>query len=220
MSSIANDVSAEKLVADDLAFVRQIAEEGRMRPLQGGPYLIMWGCISSIGLAFTVSVLTGYISVSPIFIGIAWMVLSIGGTAGSIYFGRREAACVGGVTLANNIEKYVWIIGGSFMGLFVLMIYILVFTAGDRLQAVGVPASAFFTLISPVCFGVYAIALGTTAVAGRAKWLWPFVGVAFGAMILTMLLVMTWWQFGAAIGGIIATTIIPGIMMVRKNKQS
>ena len=206
--------------AEDLSFVREIAEEGRLRPLQGGPYLTLWGTVTSVGLAQTWAIVSGALALSPIFIGVFWVLLVAIGIAGTIYFGRRDAACADSLTLASKVERQVWQTGGLFIGLFAAMIYVLVATAGPRLAAAGMDVNLLFMLISPVSFGVYAIALATTAVAGRAGWLWPFVGIAFAVAAGTMLLIANLAQFGAAIAGVIAVVIAPGLMMIHKNRKA
>ena len=207
-------------IADDLSFVREIAEEGRLRPLRGGPYLTLWGATTVIGLAQTWAIVSDALALPPAFIGVFWALLSATGIAGTVYFSHKHAACPDSLTLASKIEQSVWMIGGSFIGLFVVMIYVLALTATARLTAAGIDVNALFMLISPVSFGVYAIALAATAVAGRAGWLWPFVGIAFAAMAGSMILVMDLGQFAVAILGVIAVVITPGIIMIYKSRKA
>jgi hypothetical protein len=205
--------------AEDLSFVREIAEEGRMQPLKGGPFLVLWGVVTCVGLTVTALIAGNIWDISPAFIGLFWVLFAGIGMIGNVHFGRKLSMEVSSLTLAQKIEKNVWILSGSFIGLFVAMIYVLLAINGERYAAAGVNINTFFSLISPLAFGVYSIAFCATAVAARAKWLWAFVGISLMLSAASMLVVLTIWQFVVTIAGVIAVTILPGVIMIQKNKK-
>ena len=101
--------------AEDLAFVRKLAEEGRMRPLQGGKYLVMWGGISSFGLAFTALVVSGAVALPGWSIMVVWFALSAFGGIMSGRWGRQNAGTTEAESVGNKVEAIVWCIAGLFL---------------------------------------------------------------------------------------------------------
>ncbi|MCI5045197.1 MAG: hypothetical protein MRY72_10915 [Aquisalinus sp.] len=205
---------------EDLAMIRELAEEGRMRPLQGGKYLVMWGLISVVGLTFTGLMVAGKIPLPEYMIMIVWGVLSTGGGIMSGRWGRESADTIDGRSIGNKVEAMVWSIAGVFLFLLSVMLFSLPLYAGDRFEAMGYNPTVLFGLFAPVAFGLYAICLAATAVAGRASWLNTYVICAFIFAGLTLFLIMDYMQFVAAIVGIIATTVIPGLIMIDKNRKA
>ncbi len=206
--------------AEDLAFVREIAEEGRMQPLQGGKYLVMWGLISSIGLAFTGAIVGGALPLPAYSIMIVWLSLSTAGGVTTGHWGRQGAKTPESKSIGNKVEAMVWCVGGLFLFLFSVMLFTMPLYVGDRFEAAGIEYGVLFGLMSPLAFGVYGIALTATAVAGRAPWLWPYIGLSFFFAAITLGLIWDLKQFLAAIIGIVFVIVVPGFIMIDKNRKA
>ncbi|MCI5047456.1 MAG: hypothetical protein MRY59_08125 [Aquisalinus sp.] len=205
---------------EDLAMIRELAEEGRMQPLQGGKYLVMWGTISSIGLAFTGLLVAGLIDLPGYFVMIFWGVISTFGGVMSGRWSKQGRGTTLSESIGNKVEAMVWTIAGVFLSIIAIMLFSMPIYAGARLEAMGLEYGVLFGMMSPIVFGLYAICLAATSVAGRASWLRPYIILSFLFSALTMLLIMSYWQFVAAIAGIVATIIIPGLIMLDKNKKA
>ncbi len=206
--------------AEDIAMMRQLAEEGRMQPLQGGRYLVMWGLLSSLGLSFTASIVAELMPFSPVAIMIFWFAVMGIGVFFTIRWSRQAAECPESNSIGNQVEAMVWKVGGMFLGLVSTMLFALTFLANDKFAAAGINPSVLFSMMAPIAFGVYAIALAATAVAGKAGWLFRYVVLAFIFAALTLVLVWDLKQFLAAIAGIVLVIIIPGFIMLDKSRQA
>ncbi|WP_306253100.1 hypothetical protein [Parvularcula sp. IMCC14364] len=206
--------------ADDLAMIRELAEEGRMQPLQGGKYLVMWGIISSIGLAFTGLLVSGLLDLPGYSVMIFWGAVSTFGGVMSGRWSKQGQGTTLSESIGSKVEAMVWTIAGVFLSIIAIMLFSMPIYAGPRLEAMGLEYGVLFGMMSPIVFGLYAICLAATSVAGRAPWLRPFVILAFLFSALTMLLIMSYWQFVAAIIGVLATTVVPGLIMLDKNRKA
>ncbi len=210
---------SEKSAQDDLAFVRELAEEGRMQPLQGGRYLVMWGLISSLGLTFTGLLVAGAVTLPPLSIMFVWFLLMGGGAFFSAKWGREAAGTTVSESIGNKVERAVWCVGGGFLGLVSVMLFLLPLIFSDRFAGSDIEYYLLFGMMTPLAFGVYAIALAGTAIAARAEWLKRYVVLAFIFAAITLGLVWDIRQFIAAIIGILIVMVVPGFIMLDKNKK-
>ncbi len=208
----------EKSAQDDLAYVRELAEEGRMQPLQGGRYLVMWGTISSLGLAFTALLVGGLLALPSVSIMLVWFALMGVGVFFSRKWGREASGTTASESIGNKVERTVWCVGGGFLVLVSTMLFLLPWVFPDRFAGTEIEYYLLFGMMAPLAFGVYAIALAGTAIAARAPWLNRYVALAFVFAAITLGLVWDIKQFVAAIIGILVVIVVPGFIMMDKNK--
>lgn len=213
-------VETVNIKMDDLAAMREIAEEGRAHALQGGHHLVGWGSAVCIGLSLTWASATGQAALlPPQYLWIVWLAV-MGAAFGLVtWMGRRQAAAPV-PTLTAKVECTTWSIGGGMIGVLSFGLMLVAYFSGDKLRGLGFDPLMLFAMIPPFTFSIYAIALASTAVAGRANWLWGFVALAAGFVLVTLLLVWNYTQFPVTILGVLATCVMPGAIMMRQNARS
>ena len=214
------EVLEQALNAEQLAYMRELAEEGRMQPLQGGKYLVLWGALSCFGLTFMTLQIGNIVSFPPLSFFIVRSFVMVVGVFFSRKWGKEAACTTVANSVGNKVEAMVWSIGGGVLGLISMSIFAIVYFQAARFEALGVDARILFGMISPIAFGVYAIALASTAVAARADWLWRYVVLSFVFSALSLAFVWDIKQHLIAILGVIVVSIVPGMIMLRKNKEA
>ncbi len=203
---------------DDLARLRDIAEEGRRLPLAGGRYLMLWGYTIFVAIVVQAAITLGWIPVPLIWIALTWPAIMI--TGGLI---ARHPAFSRGLRkvrpdLGARIERTVWMFGGAFLMLAplstVAAAYIALKTSGS---------GQLFTLLMgmpALTFGVYAIALAASAEIAAFARLKPYALVSLLFVPITILLAGNLWQFAAVAIGIALVSIVPGHMMLAAERAA
>lgn len=199
--------------ADDLARLRAIAEEGRQRPLLGGPSLIVWGAAIATAALFNWLVLGRLISVPPWAISLVWFGLM--GTAGLVasrYHGRQADADAA-LSNANRVTRSVWQMGGAFLGTMAVGLTIHAY----HVMANGGGAASFgaLSVMAPVTFGVFGIALAATAVAGEARWLLRYAWASLAFTVVSAVLLGQLTQHLVMAAGAVLVGVLPGLRMLR-----
>ena len=196
----------------DLARLREIAEEGRRLPLHGGRYLILWGSAVALATLLHGAVAAQILPLPPMAIAVIWFGLMIGAWLIAHFgFGRSMKASANDI--GNRIERTVWQIGGGFLGLIALSIFLSAFITLS--QSGNASRFALFTLMPPIMFGVYAIALRVTVEAAALPALKPYALIALVFAAITILLAGQLWQFVVSAIGICIVAIAPGLMLLR-----
>jgi hypothetical protein len=201
----------EEAIAD-LARLRAIAEEGRRLPLLGGRYLILWGGIVALATILHGAVVAQILPLPPIAIAVIWFGLMSGAWL-ITHFGLGRSAKPSASDIGNRIERTVWQIGGGFLGLIAISIFLGAFITLS--QSGDVSRFALFGLMPPIMFGVYAIALRVTAEAAIQPVLKPYTLISLIFAVLTTLLTGQIWQFVASAIGICMVVIVPGWILLR-----
>ena len=195
--------------AEDLATLRRLAEEGRTAPLVGGRPLIAYGLAIALAAAFQAALLGGWVPLPPWVLALSWSIPM----AAAGWLGARGRRCAP-ITLANKVERQVWAAGGTVLALTAAAILLFGLTWQDRL---GSAVWASFAAMSPLTFGVYAIALNASAAAGdQLARLRPFVGLSVAFLIGTVLLGPTIHQLLALALGALVCSVWPGVLLLRR----
>ena len=195
-------------MADDLAYVREIAESGAKAPSLGGRYLVMWGVLMSATMMLHWAIITGLIRVdSPYALLALWIGASVLGTIGNFVISTSMKSRPGCSAAHNRVDRVVWPVADT--GIFACFLGV---TLAVTLR--GAPPIVFDTLL-PIAFLAYGIAF-----AGRAAFLnetinWAQVIGSIVLVGLTMFLVGTPSLYLVSALGIFGLTVIPGIFQIR-----
>lgn len=200
----------------DLARLRAIAEEGRRMPLLGGRHLILWGAVVALASSLHGALVADLLPLPMIAAAFFWFGL----TAAAAFIGRslpmiRHMRGAGN-DVGNRVERSVWQMGGALLWLTGLGILA---AAYWHLHQTGKPdLFLLFTMMPPLTFGVYAIALRVSAEAASLPQLKPYALISLGFVPVTLLLAGSVWQFGAMAVGVLLVSVLPGRMMLALEK--
>lgn len=199
-------------LADELAYVRSLAEEGRHAPLVGGAIYAIWGGL--IGGAALIQFVAETSSLRlPGYVGwIPWIAAFTFGWGFSVAAGRRAGAKPGALTVGNRTAGSAWYAVGLFMSGF----WATLFLVHDRFTEIGVPAYFLFSLMFPVAFGLYGVAFYASAAAARLDWLKWFAYCAWGFSFVSLFLLDNVYQMLVAAIGSFACAALPGIILMRR----
>jgi hypothetical protein len=198
---------------DDLARLRTIAEEGRRAPLLGGAHLLIWGAILTVALLFNWAVAVRLLPLPPYSLAFSWFGLVFLGWLASSLIARRQAETKAAFTVGNRIESLVWTWAGAMLA--VLAVAILV----HGLLSEGASDWTLFAIMSPVSFGVYAMAIGVSAaiVEDRAAIAFAVLSLAFAGA--TTLLIGRSGQLLAATLGVGMITFPLGLRQLARARR-
>ena len=199
-------------LADDLAYVRTLAEEGAHAPLVSGRYFLIWGTVMAAASGFVYLGVLGLVPFSGVGYMMPWVIAGILGWVLTFTIGSRSWAKPGAATLGNKTASAVWFAVGVMMTLFFVAIN---FTHA-RYVSDGVPAYFMFTLLFPISFGMYGIAFYATAVAARTPWLKGFVILALAIAMLSFFLLTSPHQFLVGAIGIVVCAVVPGLILIAR----
>lgn len=190
---------------DDLARLRAIAEEGRSAPLLGGWHLILWGGAMGLALLINWAVVRQILPWPDYSLSISWFGIVLAAWAASLLLGRRQAGTPGALSVGNQVERAVWTTAGAFL----LMLSLALFVRASLSEDPG--AWSLMAVMSPVMFGVYALALHASAVAGNSGTAKPYVLISLAFAAVTAFLIGDPLQYLVAAGGIALVSILPGL---------
>lgn len=190
---------------NDLSRLRAIAEQGRSAPLLGGWHLILWGGAMTLALLINWAMLRDLLSWPDFALAISWFGIVFAAWGGSILLGRRQAGTPGAYSVGNQVERAAWTTAGAFLLILAVALFIRASLSGD-------PGSwSLFTIMSPVTFGAYAVALHTSAVAGNSDTARPYVLIALAFAAATAFLIGNPVQYLVAAAGMALITIPCGL---------
>ncbi len=199
-------------LADDIAFVRQIAEEGQAAPSLSGRFALMWGTL--VGLALFVQWLTlrGQFFFPVDYIGAVWLAVGLVGGVSSGILGWSLRNKPGQSSAGNQAEQAAWPISG--LGLFVYAVAIAV-----AVVVRGQPVILFDTIM-PLAFLAYAINLAMAARLFRHKPLNVLSWLSIGFSVITAVLVGTADVYLVAAIGVVVLQVLPGIAALRNEPDT
>jgi hypothetical protein len=197
----------------DLARLRAIAEEGRIRPSLGGRHLILWGCVIAVASLLHALIVNGTFALPPIGIAVVWFGLA--GAAALVSNGAlfNEAKHAQPGDIANRMERGIWGVGGAFFGVITVGIFARAFIA---LQNDG-DSSLFelFALMPAITFGVYAIILRASAEATSFDKLKLYSWLSLVFVGISVLLIGHIAQFVTTAIGAVLVSVLPGRLLLR-----
>ena len=196
---------ASQTAADDLAYVRRLAESGARAPLIGGRFMAWWGLLVTIAWTAQHFAVNGLIGDGGTIFGIVWGSFSIAGVLGQILLSRNMPPKAGAGSAGNRASRSVWAAGAFAIGSMVVGVALL--------AGAGVGYKAFDWIV-PVAFAVYACALIVTgALAGERI----AVAAGYGAVVMVGLFtafILHPERYLFAAAGAAATVLLPGVLLM------
>lgn len=195
-------------LADDLAYVREIAESGAKAPSLGGRYLVMWGILMSATMTMHWAIISNLVDFGGrtglLFL---WIGACVIGTIGNFVITGTMKSRPGGSAAHNKVDSVIWPVAGA--GMFACFLGVTL-----AVSFRGAPP-ILFDILLPVAFLAYAVAFaGRAAFAGTAVS-WGQVAGSVLLVALTIFLVGTPALYLVSAVGIFGLTVIPGILQIR-----
>ena len=197
---------------DDLRMMRELAEEGRNRPLLSGRHLVLFGAAIALASMLHALVMLRVLPWSPNALPIIWLGLIVPAMVVSKLWRSGEATWQ--PSLGHKVEQAVWQAGGAFLGIVSVSTLALAYL---RLERDGETVTFYLmSMIAPVTFGVYATALAASAAAGRVAALRPFAALSMAFVVATALTAGTAAQFAVMGAGVLLVSVVPGVMLIKR----
>lgn len=195
-------------LADDLAYVRTVAEEGRQAPLLGGSWLVFWGVLTAAAWVAQWALLTGRLADGAGWSFAAlWAGYGVAAGLGMALLRRRLRDRPGQAAIGNRVERAVWVAAAWAL---------LAITTGaiGRMALAGDYRAP--DAIAVAAFAIYGLALMTTAGIAKETWLAAFAFLSFIiAAILGVYLISTWFYLAAA-AGVVLVLVLPGVILLNR----
>ena len=194
--------------ADDLAYVREIAETGAKAPSLGGRYLVMWGVLMSATMLTHWAIISDVLAVDTRYgLLILWIGACVLGTIGNFVIAGTMKSRPGVSAAHNKVDRIIWPVAG--MSVFAYFF-------GVTLTVMFRDASPIlFDTLLPVAFLSYAIAFAGRAAFAGTKLAWGQTIVSVLLVGLTVFLVGTPTLYLVAALGLFGLTVIPGLLLIR-----
>lgn len=199
-------------IAEDLDYVRTLAEEGRHAPLLGGSYLMFWGLLNAAAWFAQWGLVNKLLVAHPTWhFGALWLGYGVCAGLGSALLGARIRSLPGQSSLPNRVERSVW--AGAGMGIGAIVVGAIGHMAlGGGSQSPDV--------IMPAAYALYGCALMVTSIVSKEKWLGWFAGASFAASTILGLFLSESWFYLAGAAGALATLLAPGLVLLRKEPST
>ncbi|MBV7255649.1 hypothetical protein KCG44_02485 [Pacificimonas sp. WHA3] len=205
------------MMQDDLNALRRIAEEGRDLPLMGGRHFLIWGIALPVAGIYHWAVVSGHIDAPGWTLTLSWFGLAGFATIIGRMIGARRGQGHATETSASRVERGVWAAAGATFAILAIGL-LLHASLGPQSGAAG--RFAFFVMLAPMTFGIYAIAINASAVATNALWMRPYVALSFAFAAVTILMLSSPWLYLVYAIGIAAISIPLGVALVRREGAS
>jgi len=192
--------------AEDIDYVRRLAESGALAPLLGGRFLVWWGLLLSVTYTIHHFALAGRIGNGESIFAIIWISFGMLGGLGQYMLTRSLGQRAGAGSAGNRASRVVWSTAA---------LAIASMAVGSAIAASRGAGPATFDWIVPVAFATYSVALlatgklaedRTTIIAGYAAVI--MVGL-FTAFIVSP------DRYLLAAAGIALTVFVPGLLLLR-----
>jgi hypothetical protein len=197
--------------ADDIAYIRHLAESGAKAPLIGGRFTAWWGFLLVIAYIAQHLVLKGVLTPPNMMMAIIWFSFGILGAIGQTVLARGIKNKPGSGSAGNLAVRAVWT--AAALSILAMVVGTGVISNGGNNPLS--PGPHPWDFIVPVAFAVYACAqwVGGELAGNRMLKL-----AAAGAIVMVGLFTaLSRWpdRYLLVAGGIALTTLIPGLLLVR-----
>lgn len=169
-------------LADDLEYVRTIAEAGEDTPAIGGRFATLWFLLVTTALIAHWALAKGFFAgLDERWAGAIWMTMGILGGIGSFILGKTACDLPGQSAPINRVDRSTWRVAS--IGLFAFAISIVVAVSVRPELSVDL-----FDAIMPAAFLIYGVSYAATAAFSKdaAKWLPVIVSIAFACITIGM----------------------------------
>ena len=203
---------AQSPLADDIEFVRQLAEEGASTPNIGGRFGVLWGVVISAALLLHWTAFHDWSPIQPQHLMYTWLGSVLVGFVGQFIIGAGLAHKPGASSAGNRAGGAIWMILGPGFGFLFAGIAIAVFVRGQ--------SPMLFNMIMPAAFLAYGGAAGVAAALFRQKSQWIAAILCLFASFGTAALANTSEAYLVAALGVFVTQVIPGILDMRAEPKA
>lgn len=195
-------------LAQDVAYARSLAEEGRHAPLLGGAYLTFWGILNAIAFSGHWAVVEGRLDgLGTAGFAYIWIGYGVIAAIGMLLLRVRGRAKPGFATIGARAERALWM--GAAIAIFAVVL-------GSLLRLFGTQDPTAPNAIFGAAFAIYAAALFGTAELSQHLWMKRFAWLSAGvAMTLCFFANDSWAYLYAAIGSLLVLAW-PGIIMLKR----
>jgi len=203
-------------LAADIAYVRDVAEQGRSAPLLSGPFFLIWGGLAVVALLTHWATLQGMIAVlNESRIGFIWMAYGIIGSVFSAFAGRATGRKPGARSIANRVSANVWMAVSAVIFTYAIAMAVSVGVAGATDTLDRSTLALRFDTILPLSFGGYAVAFYVTGQMAEVRWMsWAARASLLAVAVCVFLLGQPiLYLFAAAFVALVA--VIPGALLLR-----
>lgn len=199
-------------LAEDLAYVRTIAEEGRHAPLLGGSYLVFWGLLDGIAWIVQWLLLHDLLVVDPSWhFAVLWAAYGVLAGVGMAVLGARVRELPGRSSLGNRVESAAWTGAGWGIGA-------VAFGAIGHMILTGNTLAV--DVIVPAAFALFGAALMVTGIVSRERWLAAYAALSYSLAFLLSLFLREDWLYLAGAAGAFIVLLVPGLMLLRKEPST
>jgi hypothetical protein len=199
-------------LAEDLAYVRRLAEEGRHAPLIGGGFLVFFGVLLAVAYTLQWALLVELFGrTDGRFFGFLWIGYGVCAVFGALFLRPKAGTVPGAASIVNRVDRAVW--QGVAMAIWAVVIGCIGRMAmnGDFQAPNAIMAAAF---------ALFGVALGVSATIAQQTWLRPFAWLAFAASIALWLFINEPWAYLLAAFACVVVLIVPGAVMIRRQRSS
>ena len=197
----------DSTAAEDIAYLRKIAELGKKLPIQGGEFGILWGGMYAFAAVYAYLVLTGIIVISTTSVAMAFLLpIPVGVVLGHVLSKKRTRAS-GVASFGNRTSAAAWSAVGISTG--VLYFTVLSFKWWGFLK---LPEGYIFGALQAVLFGMYAVAYATTAQSSGDNRQFVFSGFALLAAVASILTMNSYQMFLVMAAGLLLSAVLPGFL--------
>ncbi|MEZ6000183.1 hypothetical protein [Hyphomonas sp.] len=194
-------------IADDLAYIRDLAEAGAKAPLLGGRFLAWWGGLTTLAYFGHYAIVRGLVDVPPYALAVLWIgyaALGLSGTwvlRASLSRGKPGASSTG-----NRVSTLVWRSSGILLGAYFI---------GASVRAGMSGNFDAFNNSVPFVLGVYGLAQYVSGWMAGNRILIRAGQAALAAVVPAVMMTGTpeIWTTGAIIAAI--AVLIPGLLLMR-----
>ena len=195
-------------LAQDLSYVRALAEEGRHAPLLGGSFLVFWGVLNMAAYGVQWSLLTGLLpgAESGASFGLLWGAYGLIAGIGSAILSQRVRGKPGLSAIGVRAEGAIWLGVSLAIGAVAIGAIARLFLDHD----VNAPNA-----IMGAAFALFGAALTATAMLSGQKWLWPFALLAYLVAATLCAFANAPWAYLLASAASVIVLAIPGALLLR-----
>jgi len=194
-------VSAE--LEADIAYLKNIAEQGQKAPLQGGEHGVIWGGMFTASALYAYAVLTGHVPFEPWTIAVAFLIPIPVGVLLTLNLARSS----GGLSFGNKTSAAAWTAVGITIG----VLYLFAITA-KALGFLNLSETVVMGSLQVTLFALYAVAYSATAQVAQDRRLYFFAGTAVAASLGSLFAIGTYEIFLVMAAGIFCSAVVPGFI--------
>lgn len=199
-------------LAEDLAYVRTIAEEGRQAPLLGGSFLTFWGVLNAAAWMAQWALLHDLLVANPDWhFAALWSAYGVVAGIGTVLLGARVKGMPGRSAFGNRVEGAVW--SGMGMGLGAVAVGAI----GHMILSRNPPA---VDVIVPSAFALYGVALMVTGTVSKERWLSAYAVASWGLSVILGVFLSSDWFYLAGAAGALTILLAPGLILLRKEPST